>query len=111
MVGSVFLTLGLLTLAVMRKPAMAGSILNLADLFIVLVIPIAVLVLIMALMSSRKVDHLKFKCQQCGHHWTMSKEEWRQAGDTSAQTKTLSPQEKEEKKAAVESLINQIKKM
>ncbi len=53
----------------------------------------------------------RMKCQQCGHQWTMTKEEWLQAGDTPAQTKTLSPQEKEEKRAVVESLINQIKKM
>ncbi len=53
----------------------------------------------------------RFKCQQCGYNWTVTKGEWLQAGDTPAQTKTLSPQEKEEKRAVVESLINQIKKM
>jgi hypothetical protein len=106
MMGSVFITLSLLMLAAILKPAPVESILNLAELFIVLAIPITGLVFITTLMRSRKVNDLEFKCGQCGYHWTITKEEWLQAEDTPVQTKILSPQEKQQKKEAVESLIN-----
>ncbi len=83
--------------------------LNLMGLLVIWMIFCAGLVLILALTDRRKV--YRMKCQQCGHQWAMTKEEWLQTGDTPVQTKILSPQEKREKRAAVESLINQIKKM
>ncbi len=46
------------------------------------------------LISVNRTKVYRFKCQQCGYNWTVTKGEWLQAGDTPAQTKTLSPQEK-----------------
>jgi ABC-type transport system involved in cytochrome bd biosynthesis fused ATPase/permease subunit len=73
-----------------------------------------IIVLLMFIASVRANNAFKIyrlKCRQCGHQWTMTREEWLQAGDALVQTKTLSPQEKEEKRAVVGSLINQIRKM
>ncbi|CAG0929609.1 hypothetical protein TFLX_01391 [Thermoflexales bacterium] len=92
----------LLALAVILK-------LDLMGLFIVWMILGAALVFIPAFVNRRKVYRLK--CQHCGHRWTMTTEEWLQAGDTPVRTKPLGPREKEEKRAVVESLINQIRKM
>ena len=72
---------------------------------------LAVIVAPVLLMSASHIEVYRFKCQQCGYDWTITKEEWLQAGDMQVRTKTLSPQERQKKKAAVESLINQIKKM
>jgi hypothetical protein len=72
---------------------------------------LVVIVVPFLLMSASRIKVYRFKCQQCSYNWTITKEEWLQAGDTPVRTKTLSPQEKEEKRAVVESLINQIKKM
>jgi peptide subunit release factor 1 (eRF1) len=62
-------------------------------------------------MSTNRTKIYRFKCQQCGYRLTITKEEWLQAGDIPAQTKTLSPQEKQAKRTVVESLINRIGKM
>jgi len=100
-IGVAFITF-LVALTVILKVDLIG-------LLIIWMILGAALVLILALMNHRKVYRLR--CQHCGQQWTMTKEEWLQAGDTPVQTKTLSPHEKEEKRAVVEALINQIKKM
>ena len=62
-------------------------------------------------MSASRIKVYRFKCQQCGYDWTVTKEEWLRTGDTSVQTKVSNPQEKQEKRTAVKSLIDQIKKI
>jgi hypothetical protein len=99
-IGVAFTTL--LALTVILKVDLIG-------LLIIWMILGAALVLIWALMNHRKVYRLR--CQHCGQQWTMTTEEWLQAGDTPVRTKPLGPREKEEKRAVVESLINQIRKM
>ncbi len=76
-------------------------------LVFILLVAIATPVL---LMSAHRTKVYRFECQQCGYNWTITKEEWLQAGNAPAQTKTLSPQEKQQKKEVVESLINFFKK-
>jgi predicted RNA-binding Zn-ribbon protein involved in translation (DUF1610 family) len=93
------------------KPFPAVKVEQLAFVLPLLFILLAVIFAPVLLLSASRIKAYRFKCQQCGYDWTITKEEWLQASDAPAQTKTLSPQEREEKKAAVESLINQIKKM
>jgi hypothetical protein len=96
-----------------RPPS--GSSLPMIQFLLVFLMVSVLLVPVILFDSSRRVKNPKvylLKCQQCGHQWRMTNDEWRRAGNVSAQASLLSPQEKQQaKRTTVESLIDQIKKM
>jgi hypothetical protein len=92
------------------RPFPAVKVEQLAFILPLLFILLAVILAPVLLLSASRIKAYRFKCQQCGYDWTITKEEWLQSGDTPVQKKSLSPQEKQQKKEVVESLINFFKK-
>lgn len=110
----IVMTVGLLTVVLIINRIPSGFALNLTLVFTVLwlllfMLPLLIMMFVAAVRGkSRQVYQLK--CQLCGHQRTMTKEEWLQAGDEPVRTEDLNPQESQQKKKVVQSLIDYFNK-